>query len=451
MHPNEFEINIPLVQKLLIEQFPCWAELPLTPVSSAGTDNALYRLGDDRVVRLPRIDWAVKDVEKECEWLPKIAPFLPIAIPLPLAKGVPTEDYPRPWSVYNWLEGSNPVVAQISDLLTNDLISFIRALHKADLPNGPISTRGVPLEKQDAETRKALQALDGIVDVRTLTAIWDTALQAPKWSKLPVWVHGDLSPGNLLIQNGRLSAVIDFGNLGIGDPACDLIIAWNLLPGHLRCAFREGLEIDDATWQRGRGWALSVALIQLPYYKDTNPTLANSARHVIQEILEDHYRHSAFTFSPAKVSQRSLLHGWFEQDHIQEWMHGIGLQNTLTGLENFFEGRSSTTYWVGYDKDIPFAFLITSPEGEDAITLDLFICNLDYLGKGLAVPMIQGFLMSQFPHVKKVLIDPEATNARAIHVYKKVGFKIIEEFIASWHPVPHYLMELSMEHLHLRN
>lgn len=154
-----------------------------------------------------------------------------------------------------------------------------------------------------------------------------------------------------------------------------------------------------------------------------------------------------FRFTPAEPSQRNLLHRWFEQQHIKEWMHGVGLQNTLNGLEKFFKGVSDTTYWIGYDKEIPFAFLITSPEGNDATTLDLFICDLNYLGKGIAVPMIKEFLKSHFSHVKRVLIDPEATNTRAIHVYQKAGFKIIGEFIASWHPVPHYQMELLMKDL----
>lgn len=154
-----------------------------------------------------------------------------------------------------------------------------------------------------------------------------------------------------------------------------------------------------------------------------------------------------FRFAHAESSQTALLHQWFEQQHIKEWLHGIGLQNTLDGLEKFFKGESDATYWIGYDKDTPFAFFITFPVAEDAITLDLFICDLSYLGKGLAVGMIQGFLISQFPHIKRVLIDPEATNARAIHVYQKVGFKTIGEFIASWHPVPHYQMELHMKDL----
>lgn len=447
MHENEFHIDEALVHQLISKQFPHWTNLPLKLVPSAGTDNALYRLGSDKLVRLPRIDWAVENVDKEFEWLPKIAPFLPVSIPLPLEKGKPIKEYPWPWSVYTWLEGSNPVVGQVPEILVHDLIVFIQALHKIDLPNGPLCNRGVPLEEKDMETRKAIRQLEGMIDTQTVIMLWERALKAPKWSKPAVWMHGDLSPGNLLIKNDRLSSVIDFGNLGIGDPACDLIIAWNLLPVHMRGVFRSGLGVDEATWERGRGWALSNALIALPYYKDTNPILANNARHVIQELVQDHQSSVQFHFAPAKPAQRALLHQWFEQKHIKEWMHGIGLQNTLDGLEKFFKKESTTTYWIGYYKDIPFAFLITSPEGENATTLDVFICDMNYLGKGLAVPMIKEFLRSQFSHMKRVLIDPEATNTKAIHVYEKVGFKIVGEFIASWHPVPHYQMELDMEKL----
>lgn len=157
--------------------------------------------------------------------------------------------------------------------------------------------------------------------------------------------------------------------------------------------------------------------------------------------------HLSFTFKPLQAKDRSLVHKWLMQPHIAEWIHGKGLQSTLNGIENFFGGKSDTTYWIGYDKEIPFAFLITSPEGTDATTLDVFICDTGYLGKGIAAPMIRQFLTSYFSHLKRVLIDPEATNLRAIHVYKKVGFKIIGEFIASWHPVPHYQMELYMKDL----
>jgi aminoglycoside phosphotransferase (APT) family kinase protein len=288
MHKNELHIDEILVHKLIARQFPHFANLPIRPVSSIGTDNALYRLGNDMVVRLPRIDWAVENVDKEFEWLPKIASFLPTSIPTPIAKGYPTKDYPWPWSIYNWIEGSNPKASEVTESLVQDLVAFIQALHKVNLPNGPPCNRGIPLEEKDIETRKAIQQLEGVIDVQTVTALWQRALKTPKWSKPAIWMHGDLSPGNLLIKNGRLNAVIDFGNLGIGDPACDLIIAWNLLPSHMRGSFRSGLMLDQATWERGRGWALSNALIALPYYKDTNPALANNARHVIQELIHDH-------------------------------------------------------------------------------------------------------------------------------------------------------------------
>ena len=450
MHADEFHIDLRLVQKLVGQQFPEWAHLDTKPLLSSGTDHALYRFGNGMVIRLPKIGWAVHNVDKEYLWLPKIAPFLPVSIPIPIAKGRPTNDYPYPWSIYRWLEGSNPKVSAIENpiALTHELAAFIRAMHSMNLPSGPRSNRGVPLVEKDLGTRQALLKLEGMIDVPLVTEIWENALKAPQWSKPPVWIHGDLSPGNLLQLNGHLSAVIDFGMLGIGDPACDLIIAWNFLPSYTRAIFRSALQIDDAMWARGRGWALSNALIALPYYKDTNPTLADNSLHVISEVIADTKRGGVlFDFSPATENHKHLIHEWLAQKYIREWIHGKGLDNTLKGLENFFCGASDTTYWIGYDYNIPFAFLITSFYSADTITLDLFICDPSYLGKGLATAMIRDFLLSQFPNVKTVLIDPEATNTRAIHVYEKVGFKIIGEFIASWHPVPHYQMSLEMKDL----
>src|ERR1700722_5130035 len=207
-------------------------------------------LGNKMVVRLPKIGWAVENVDKEYLWLPKIAPFLPILIPIPLAKGQPTNEYPYPWSIYRWLEGNNPKVGALQNpiALTQELAAFIRAMHSINLPNGPTSNRGVPLKEKDLETRKALAKLEGMIDVPLVTQIWENALRAPQWSNPPVWIHGDLSPGNLLQVHGHLSAVIDFGILGIGDPACDLIIAWNLLSSYTRAIFRAALQVEEDMW-----------------------------------------------------------------------------------------------------------------------------------------------------------------------------------------------------------
>ena len=289
MHADEVPTDVGLVRRLLAGQFPEWADLPIEPVPSAGTDNALYRLGGDMVVRLPRMEWAREDVAKEHRALPRIGPLLPVRIPVPLAMGAPAEGYPSYWSVYGWLEGENPAVGQVSDpqSLASDLARFVVALHAIDPTGGPPASRGVPLRERDGPTRSAIGELGGLVDTVAVTAAWDAALEAPAWSGPPVWVHGDLSPGNLLMVGGRLDAVIDFGGLGVGDPACDMYVAWNLLPRGTRHVFRTGVGVDDATWDRGRGWALSIALIQLPYYKDTNPELAANARYVIAEVLAD--------------------------------------------------------------------------------------------------------------------------------------------------------------------
>ncbi|OUC90111.1 aminoglycoside phosphotransferase family protein [Streptosporangium minutum] len=292
MHADEVDIDASLVRRLLAGQFPQWADLPVEPVDSSGTDNAMYRLGEDMAVRLPRIEWAAGGVEREQRWLPRLAPLLPVAIPAPLGKGVPAGGYPWHWSVYRWLDGENPAVGRVADpgTLAEDLAGFVTALRRIDPAGGPPAGRGVPLATRDAPTRAAIGDLRGVLDTGAVTAAWEEALRIPEWSGPAAWVHGDLSPGNVLITRGRLGAVIDFGGVGVGDPTVDLVVAWNLLPADARDVFRTALRVDDATWTRGRGWALSIALIQLPYYRSTNPSLAANSRHVIGEVLADHDR-----------------------------------------------------------------------------------------------------------------------------------------------------------------
>jgi aminoglycoside phosphotransferase (APT) family kinase protein len=301
MHSDEVDTDVSLVGRLLAGQFPQWADLPLKPVRSAGTDNALYRLGEDLVVRLPRIHWATGQVEKEQRWLPRLAPHLPLAIPVPLAMGMPAEGYPWHWSVYRWLKGETASIERIADLrqAATDLARFTAALQRIDPTGGPPpgphnSHRGEPLAMRDAQTRAAIASLRGVLDADAVTAAWEAALEAPAWQGPPVWIHGDLQAGNLLVRQGRLSAVIDFGCLGVGDPACDLQVAWNFLSAETRDVFRASrasrasLPVDAATWARGRGWALSVGLIALPYYRNTNSTLAGISRRAIDEVLADH-------------------------------------------------------------------------------------------------------------------------------------------------------------------
>ncbi|RKT56885.1 aminoglycoside phosphotransferase family protein [Saccharothrix australiensis] len=283
MHPDEPVIDPPLVRRLLAECFPRWADLPARRVASAGTDNAMFRLGEDLVARLPRIGWAVEGIAHECAWLPRLAPHLPVAVPEPLGLGRPAAGYPWPWAVLRWLDGENPVEAPPG--LAGDLAGFVSALRRVELPDPPAAGRGRPLATRDAPTREAIAALGDEVDAAAVTAVWESALAAPPWEGDPVWVHGDLSPGNVLVAGGRLSAVIDFSSCGVGDPAADLPVAWNLLPAAQRDEFRAALGVDDATWARGRGLALSIALIQLPYYRDTNPMLVANSRHVIGEVL----------------------------------------------------------------------------------------------------------------------------------------------------------------------
>jgi len=288
MHADEVHTDAGLVRRLVNGQFPQWADLPIQRVPSAGTDNALYRLGDDLLARLPRRPNAASQAAKDAEWLPRLAPHLPVPVPVPMATGRLAEEYPWTWSVCPWFDGANPAVGRVS--IADELAAFVAALHAIDPSGGPPAGshnffRGAPLELRDPPTRAAIEALKGMFDTDALAAAWDAALAVPPWTGPPMWVHGDLAPGNLLLLGERISAVIDFGCLGVGDPAVDLIVAWNLLDPEAREVYRAALDIDDASWARGRGWALSIALIQLPYYKDTNPMLAANSNHVIREVM----------------------------------------------------------------------------------------------------------------------------------------------------------------------
>jgi len=289
MHSDEVETDIFLVQRLLTAQFPQWANLQIEPVPSAGTDNALYRLGRDMVVRLPRIAAATRQVDLEHEWLPRLALHLPLSIPCPLVKGMPGEGYPWHWSVYRWLEGHDAAAGSVNDLAqaATDLAMFVRALQKIDPVGGPPSGRGPRLGLRDDGTRRAIDALRDSLDTEAVTAAWEKSLRASEREAPPVWTHGDLLPTNLLIERGRITAVIDFGGVGVGDPACDLIPAWSVLSGGTRGLFRSLLAVDDSTWVRGRGWALSQALIIVPYYQNTNPALVAVALRVIDEVVAD--------------------------------------------------------------------------------------------------------------------------------------------------------------------
>jgi len=293
MHPCSIPVDGDLVRRLIDGQFPQWAGLAMERFPSGGTVNAIYRLGDDMLVRLPLTKGGAGDVSLEREWLPRLAPLLPRHVPEVLGDGAPVEEYPWPWSVYRWLAGGNPEPGALIEpvLLAKDLAEFVAAMRSITLPGAPQAHRGGPVASLDADTRSAIEELRRIpqegVDCDAATAVWEEALRAPGWNGPPVWLHADLMPGNLLVDGGRLTSVIDFGCVGVGDPACDLFPAWNLLPANARDVFREALGVDGATWTRGRGRTLSQALIALPYYRETNPAMAGNARHVIRTVLRE--------------------------------------------------------------------------------------------------------------------------------------------------------------------
>lgn len=286
-------IDETLVRRLLSGQFPQWSGLRLGPAEPGGWDNKSFRLGDRMIVRLPRAADYAAQVEKEHRWLPYLALSLPFQVPEPLAIGEPASGYPWKWSVYRWIDGDRAAPECIGDLtdFACGVARFLIALQRIESADGPCPGphnfyRGGPLATYDAETRQAIAVLKSKIDACAATDVWDTAV-ATSWSAPPVWIHGDVSAGNLLLRGGRLSAVIDFGLMGVGDPACDLSIAWTLFSGESRETFRAMLPFGSGTWARSRGWALWKALIVAAGLAETNAVEAAQCWRVIGEVLEE--------------------------------------------------------------------------------------------------------------------------------------------------------------------
>jgi aminoglycoside phosphotransferase (APT) family kinase protein len=300
---HKADITPELVAQLVALQFPEWADLAVSRVELDGWDNTTFRLGTTMSVRLPSADAYVAQIEKEHRWLPILAKQLPLAIPEPLSQGVPALGFPRPWSIYRWIEGDTVNDATVGDStqFASDLAAFLTALYRCDTSDGPAAgthshTRGQPVAVWDDTTRTALERLDSMIDVAGATEVWEAAIDT-EWRQPPVWVHGDITGTNLLVHGGRLCAVIDFGCCAVGDPACDTTIAWTFFSGASRAQFMSQLPVDESTWARGRGWALWKALLELvadlttPGHSEHAATRfgwRQSARRVVDEVIADH-------------------------------------------------------------------------------------------------------------------------------------------------------------------
>lgn len=289
-------IDAALVQRLVAAQMPQWAGLPISAADPQGWDNRTFRLGSQLGVRLPSAPGYVAQVDKEHRVLPLLAPHLPLPIPAPVALGEPGEGYPFAWSVYRWLDGTAaaaPLAEPVA--VARALAGFLTALQRIDPAGGPpagphSAWRGGPLQTYDAETRSCITALNGLVDAGAMTSVWDAALAA-SWDAGPVWFHGDVAAGNLLLRDAQLAAVIDFGCCGVGDPACDLTAAWTLFDGPARGVLRSGLDADPGTWARARGWSLWKALITVAEHHDGDPRRAAASLRVVYDVLAEHREH----------------------------------------------------------------------------------------------------------------------------------------------------------------
>lgn len=293
--PQEVNITVELARRLIDSQFPQWSHLPITPVAESGWDNRTFHLGEELSIRLPSAEEYNRQVEKEQKWLPKIAPHLPLPIPQPIARGIPTEEFPWSWSIYQWLEGVSANQLSLSDMASDtiavQLAQFLSAFHRYDAHGAPVPGlhnwwRAAHTSVYDAETKSLIKDLSEFINADKATSLWNRAISST-WQHDPVWVHGDVASGNILIKDDKISAIIDFGCMGIGDPACDLTIAWTFFKGDSRRLFKENLPLDDETWARARGWALWKALYEMSQLKDKSGDAFEKQRRIIKDLMED--------------------------------------------------------------------------------------------------------------------------------------------------------------------
>ncbi len=291
MHADQVATSVDLVRNLIATQFPRFSQLSITPVASWGTDHDIYRIGGELVVRLPIVGWAVEQAYKEAEWLPLLAPHLPLVVPEQVAIGRPEHGYPYAWSISKWLPGVDASHGlDDHDAAASDLAGFIKALRGNETVGAPHHRhrcRGGPLLQFDEDVRRSIDELGDRVDRTGVLRCWQQAREVGSWDGTQVWVHGDLLPGNLLVKDGRLSAVIDFGGLNVGDPACDLQPAWNVFVGRPRRRFLTALDVDEEAWLRGRGWVVFQTVSALAYYWESNPGIVRQAEWALREAIKD--------------------------------------------------------------------------------------------------------------------------------------------------------------------
>jgi aminoglycoside phosphotransferase (APT) family kinase protein len=287
MHDDEVAVDAALVRRLLRSQMPDLADLDLRMVEPWGTDNAVWRLGDELVVRLPRIHWAVGQVDRDARWLPVLAPHLSVPVPAPVATGRPGEGFPHPWAVHRWLPGVGADLAPLDDPdgFAQDLARVVRELRSIPTGGAPAArNRARPPHEYDTDTRRVIARARHLVDAEAALAVWEAALAAPPHDGPPVWVHGDLE-GNCLVERGRLCGLVDWGSACVGDPAVDVGAVWSpLFTEASRGAFLAALDVDDGTLARARGAAVNQACAALPYYLDTYPLIVERSVHKLTAL-----------------------------------------------------------------------------------------------------------------------------------------------------------------------
>ncbi|MFK7824157.1 MAG: aminoglycoside phosphotransferase family protein [Oligoflexales bacterium] len=289
LHDDEVDIDVTIVKHLIAKQFPQYDRQVVSALVPSGTDNKMFKLGLDKIVRLPRTSGAVASLQKEEKWLPIIGENLPTAVPIPIHAGEPTKEYPFPWLIIPFISGSTPGLSNPLDgeQAAFDLAKFIGAMQQQDTNGAPLCTRGQHIKNRDSAVRKSVELLGDEYDLDQLLEIWNDSVNTPRWEGPSCWIHGDLHVGNILSNGGKINAIVDFGLCGVGEPSCDFMPAWTLLKKENREKFRSLINADENCWKRARGWAFSMGVLGYPYYKNTNPIFASIAKNAMDQAIAD--------------------------------------------------------------------------------------------------------------------------------------------------------------------
>jgi aminoglycoside phosphotransferase (APT) family kinase protein/GNAT superfamily N-acetyltransferase len=449
MVDSSVDITLAMIKELISDQFAHWSDLSINPVKHIGHDRRTFHLGNEMLIRLPSTQRYAAKVEKEQKWLPFLANYLSTEIPKPISMGRPSDVYPWNWSVYKWIEGESANHLSCDNKVLNSiglsLAKFINELHKIDTTNAPEPGahnfyRGGHPSVYSEETYRAINNLSEVINTQAATELWERAIST-RWNDKPVWVHGDFASGNVIIKDKQLAAVIDFSGICVGDPACDLVIAWTFLKGESRELFKKSVGLDKDTWDRARGWALWKALITLNNIKNKNSDQAIVQIELISDLLKES-EIQIRNFDKSDVKQLvdlfyNTIHNINIKDYNEEQIDAWAPKSSLE-VEGWLKKWNKLPPIVAKrdTKIVGFAEF-----DEKTGYIDCFYCHHEYIGQGVGSKMMKEILKrAEVNNTNRIYANVSITAKPFFEYY---GFLLVKDQIVECRGVKlkNYVME----------